>query len=33
MAKGAPNKKYTPVFKKLAVETMQQERLIYTEIT
>ena len=27
MAKGKPNKKYTPEFKKLVVETMKNERL------
>ncbi len=29
--KGIPNKKYTPEFKKMAVETMQAERLSYHE--
>lgn len=31
MPKGVPNKRYTPEFKKIVVETMQQERLSYTE--
>ena len=31
MPKGVPNKRYTPEFKKLVVETMQQEGLSYTE--
>ena len=31
MAKGVPNKKYTPEFKKLVVETMQEEHLGYCE--
>ncbi len=31
MAKGDPNKKYTPEFKKLVVETMQEEKLGYRE--
>ena len=29
MPKGVPNKKYTPEFKKLVVETMQEEHLGY----
>ena len=31
MPKGVPNKRYTPEFKKLVVETMQQEKLSYRE--
>ena len=31
MPKGVPNKRYTPEFKKLVVETMQKERLDYSE--
>ena len=31
MPKGVPNKKYTPEFKKLVVETMQTEHLGYCE--
>ena len=31
MAKGVPNKRYTPGFKRLVVETMQTERLGYSE--
>ena len=31
MPKGVPNKQYTAEFKKLVVETMQQERLSYME--
>ena len=31
MPKGAPNKRYTPEFKKLVVETMQKEKLSYRE--
>ena len=31
MPRGVPNKKYTPEFKKLVVETMQQENLSYSE--
>ena len=31
MAKGISNKKYTPGFKKLVVETMQEEKLGYRE--
>ena len=31
MSKGVPNKRYTPDFKKLVVETMQQEQLSYSE--
>ena len=33
MPKGVPNKKYTPEFKKLVVETMQEEHLGYCETT
>ena len=29
MPKGVPNKKYTPEFKKLVVETMQEEQRGY----
>ena len=29
MPKGIPNKRYTPEFKKLVVETMQKEKLSY----
>ena len=32
MPKGVPNKRYTPEFKKLVVETMQKENLSYSEI-
>ena len=32
MAKGVPNKRYTPEFKKLVIETMQAEKLSYSEI-
>ena len=32
MSRGKPNKRYTPEFKKLVVETMQQEQLSYSEI-
>ena len=32
MPKGVPDKRYTPEFKKLVVETMQQEQLSYQEI-
>ena len=32
MPKGIPNKRYTPEFKKLVVETMQKEKLSYKEI-
>ena len=31
MAQGKPNKKYTPKFKKLVVETMLKEKLSYRE--
>ena len=31
MPKGMPNKKYTPEFKKLVIETMQKEKLSYSE--
>ena len=31
MPKGVPNKKYTPEFKKLVVETMREEHLGYRE--
>ena len=31
MRKGVPNKRYTPDFKKLVVETMQKEHLSYCE--
>ncbi len=31
MAKGIPNKRYTAEFKKLVVETMQKEKLSYSE--
>lgn len=31
MPKGVPNKRYTPEFKKLVVETMQKENLSYSE--
>ena len=31
MPKGIPNKRYTPEFKKLVVETMQKEKLSYHE--
>ena len=31
MPKGVLNKRYTPEFKKLVVETMQQEQLSYSE--
>ena len=31
MPKGVPNKRYTPEFKKLIVETMQKENLNYRE--
>ena len=33
MPKGIPNKRYTPEFKKLVVETMHKERLSYSETT
>ena len=31
MPKGVPNKRYTPEFKKMVIETMQQEKLSYSE--
>ena len=31
MPKGIPNKRYTPEFKKLVVETMMKEKLSYRE--
>ena len=31
MPKGVPNKRYTPEFKKLVIETMQEEKLSYRE--
>ena len=31
MPKGVPNKRYTPEFKKLVVETMMKEKLSYRE--
>ena len=31
MPKGVPNKRYTPEFKKLVIETMQKEKLSYSE--
>ena len=31
MPKGVPNKRYTPEFKVLVVETMQKEKLSYSE--
>ena len=31
MPKGVPNKRYTPEFKKMVVETMREERLSYKE--
>ena len=31
MSRGKPNKRYTPEFKKLVVETMQEEKLSYSE--
>ena len=31
MPKGVPNKRYTPEFKKLVVETMREEKLSYSE--
>ena len=31
MPKGVPNKRYTPEFKKLVIETMQKEKLSYRE--
>ena len=32
MAKGVPNKRYTPEFKKLVIETMQEEKWSSSEI-
>ena len=31
MSRGKPNKRYTPEFKKLVVETMMEEKLSYCE--
>ena len=31
MPNGVPNKRYTPEFKKLVIETMQEENLSYSE--
>ncbi len=31
MPKGVPNKRYTPEFKKMVIETMQKEKLSYSE--
>ena len=31
MSKGIPNKRYTPEFKKLVIETMKEEKLSYSE--
>ena len=31
MSKGIPNKRYTPEFKKMVVETMMKEKLSYRE--
>jgi len=31
MSKGIPNKRYTPEFKRLVVETMRDEKLSYSE--
>ena len=31
MSRGKPNKRYTPEFKKLVVETMMKEKLSYSE--
>ena len=31
MPKGVPNKRYTPEFKKLVIEAMQEEKLSYSE--
>ena len=31
MPKGVPNKRYTPLFKKMVVETMREEELSYKE--
>ena len=33
MPKGVPNKRYTPEFKKLVVETMQREKLSIREVS
>ena len=33
MPKGIPNKRYTPEFKKLVIETMMAEKLSYRETT
>ena len=31
MPKGVPNKRYTPEFKKMVIETMMEEKLSYSE--
>jgi transposase-like protein len=31
MSRGKPNKRYTPEFKKMVVETMREEKLSYKE--
>ena len=31
MTKGVPNKRYTPEFKRTVIETMQREKLSYSE--
>lgn len=31
MSKGKPNKRYTPEFKKMVIETMMEEKLSYSE--
>ncbi len=31
MPKGVANKRYTPEFKELVIETMQEEKLSYSE--
>ena len=31
MPKGIPNKRYTPEFKKMVIETMREEKLSYSE--
>ncbi len=31
MSRGKPNKRYTPEFKKVVVETMMEERLSHSE--
>ena len=31
MPKGVPNKRYTPEFKKMVIETMMEEKLSYAE--